>query len=121
MDLTEKQWAIVEWLRLKLIPAVVGETYAVKNEVKRLDLREGHRGDVLIVVEIGRIHDEGTAAAILCREVFHYNITKRGACRRLDSHVLYKGHPSHTYYKARTKTEAKAIAKIRREARRANV
>lgn len=118
MSLTNKQWAIVEWIRKDLIPAVVGETHASKHEIKDFDVSIKDHGIALVWIDFGRIGDEGTMASIFCREHFSFMVAKSGACRRLDSYKMYRGHPARTHFKARTAKEASAIKKLRREAKK---
>ena len=122
-NLSPAQTKIVAWLRDSLITENVGKEYATKSEIKTLETlrfaddvdEEGTHGSVLVRVCFGRVNDEGTAAEIYCRTQYAFMITKRGACTRIDSETLWKGHPSRTWFMPTTKKEGLERAAARRK------
>ena len=54
-------------------------------EVKTFEVVCSFGGGVSVVVETGRIGDEGTAASILCRDYRHVRIGKRGGITLLNA------------------------------------
>ena len=117
-SLTRQQSLVVEWVRARLIAAVVGEAHAAGQEIKRFEVKgcEGTK-HVLVSIDFGRIGDEGTMAAILCRYYFAWMIGPRGGCRRIDSKVSWEGHPSTTHFKPKDDKQAALIRKFRRESK----
>jgi hypothetical protein len=117
MSLTNKQWAVIDWVRTQLISAAVGPDYAGRQEIKAFDVRvlEGRQPYAIVSIEFGSKTDEGTAAAIFCRQSFMWIVGPKGGCKRLDSKTQWVGHPGSTYFKAKTAADSKALRKLRAE------
>lgn len=58
-----------------------------KYEIKRYEVDELECGLVSVVLEVGMIKDEGTYAAILCRDYVHLFVGKRGGISYFDKNI----------------------------------
>ena len=99
-------------------------------EVKKFDVEELDCGLVSLIAEVGGVDDEGTYAAIMCRERIHVFISKNGAItyypfsiksgaksRRLGRRSLY-----HVYYEQNIEESErrKLSQQLRRKKEKAN-
>jgi hypothetical protein len=54
-------------------------------EIKQFEVEAAEDGGCFVLVETGRVGDEGTLAAIFCREYRHAHIGKRGGFHLLNA------------------------------------
>lgn len=70
----ERRIAQIEEIMLNLVG------HPENKEIKTKDIEELEGGIVSVVIEVGRIGDEGTLAAVFCRQSAHIFIGPRGGC-----------------------------------------
>lgn len=87
VPMNSKQRAWVERARANLIMNQVGAAHAEKYEFKELGVAPWPGDAVALRVTIGRKNDEGTAAAIFCRDTFMFVFGRRGG---LTCHTFVK-------------------------------
>lgn len=62
----------------KIMIGLVG--HPETKEIKEEKIEELNHGQVLMVIEVGNIGDEGTMASIICRDRDHVFIGPKGGC-----------------------------------------
>ncbi len=83
--MTPTQQKLINHFEKNLVSEIYSEKFAHNYEIKEFEVKKNYGGTQMVVMEVGRIGDEGTAASIFCRDRKIIFIGKRGGVKAYNS------------------------------------